>query len=124
MLLETFNVQSLLLDRDEQSDNDGDGDPDLVNFRDIDENITLWQPFAQAQLRLTEKFTLNAGLHTQYSSLNKQFVLEPRAAVNYTIFPNHSINLGYGLHHQSLSTRPAKFTFPNSSGEQGDIETV
>ncbi|MDC6365415.1 MULTISPECIES: TonB-dependent receptor [Flavobacteriaceae] len=102
VLLETFNVQSLLLDRDEQSDNDGDGDPDLVNFRDIDENITLWQPFAQGQLRVTEKFTLNAGLHTQYSSLNKQFVLEPRAAINYAIFPNHSINLGYGLHHQSI----------------------
>ena len=102
MLLETFNVQSLLLDRDEQPDNDGDGDPDLVNFRDIDENITLWQPFAQGRLRVTEKFTLNAGLHTQYSSLNKQFVLEPRAAINYAIFPNHNINLGYGLHHQSI----------------------
>lgn len=102
LLLETFNVQSLLLDRTEQEDNNGDGDPDLVNFRDIDENITLWQPFVQGQLRLTEKLTLNAGLHTQYSSLNSQFVWEPRAALNYDIFSNHSLNLGYGLHHQSI----------------------
>ena len=60
------------------------------------------QPYFQSQLRITEKLTLNAGLHTQYSTLNEQFVLEPRAAVNYSLFPNHTINLGYGIHQQSV----------------------
>lgn len=116
LLLETLNLQSLLLDRTEQADNDGDGDPDLVNFRDIDENTTLWQPYVQGQLRVTEKLTLNAGLHTQYSSLNSQFVWEPRAALNYAPFPNHTLNLGYGLHHQSIPL-PLLFLNETVNGE-------
>lgn len=116
LLFENFNVQSLLLDRNEQADNDGDGDPDLVNFRDIDENVNILQPYVQGQFRLTKKFTLNAGLHTQYSSLNEQFVFEPRAAVNYNFLPNHSINLGYGLHHQSVPL-PLLFLNENVNGE-------
>jgi hypothetical protein len=116
LLLEHFNIQSLLLDRNEQADNNGDGDPDLVNFRDIDENVSILQPYVQGQFRLTKKFTLNAGLHTQYSTLNKQFVLEPRAALNYNFLPNHTLNLGYGLHNQSVPL-PLLFLNENINGE-------
>ncbi|MGB5821771.1 MAG: TonB-dependent receptor [Saonia sp.] len=100
ILIENFGVESLLQDREEQADLDGDGDPDLFTFRDIDENLTIVQPYIQGQFRLTEKFTLNAGIHTQYSTLNEQFVWEPRGAITYAVAPNHSINFGYGLHHQ------------------------
>lgn len=103
LLVENFNVQSLLQDRNEQADNNGDGNPDLFTFRDIDENLSVLQPYVQGQLRLTEKLTINAGLHAQYSTLNKQFVIEPRAALNFNVLPNHTINMGYGLHHQNTS---------------------
>lgn len=116
LLVEAFNVQSLLLDRTEQADNNADGDPDLVTFRDIDENIALWQPYVQGQFRVTEKLTFNAGLHAQYSSLNSQWVWEPRAAINYSPFHNHIFNLGYGLHHQSVSL-PLLFLNENVNGE-------
>lgn len=116
LLVEAFNVQSLLLDRTEQADNNADGDPDLVTFRDIDENIALWQPYVQGQFRITEKLTFNAGLHAQYSSLNSQWVWEPRAAINYSPFPNHIFNMGYGLHHQSVSL-PLLFLNENVNGE-------
>ena len=102
LLVENFNVQSLLQDRNEQADSDGDGDPDLFTFRDIDNNLSIFQPFAQGQFRITESLTLNAGLHGQYGTVNEQFVIEPRAAVNYNFLPNHAINLGYGLHHQPI----------------------
>ncbi|MEO0525960.1 MAG: TonB-dependent receptor [Bacteroidota bacterium] len=100
LLVENFNVESLLQDREEQPDLNSDGDPDLFTFRDIDESLNIIQPYIQGQFRLTEKFTLNAGLHAQYSTLNEQFVWEPRGALNYTISPNQSVSFGYGLHHQ------------------------
>lgn len=101
-LVENFGVKSLLRDRNEQADNNGDGDPDFFTFRDIDENVLLFQPYIQGRFRLSEKFTLNAGLHAQYSNLNGQFALEPRAALSYQLAPDHTMNLGYGLHQQSI----------------------
>ncbi|WP_422857921.1 TonB-dependent receptor [Flagellimonas sp. S174] len=102
VLLENFNVELTNSDRNEQPDNDGDGDPDLFTFLDVDESFSIIQPYVQSQFRLTEKLTLDAGLHAQYASLNEQFVLEPRAALNFQIAPNHKINFGYGLHHQNV----------------------
>ena len=115
LLVENFNIQNLLLDRNEQPDNNNDGDPDLTRFRDISENMALYQPFIHAQYRLTETITLNAGLHSQYSGLNKQFALGPRAAFSYNFLPNHSINLGYGLHYQNVPL-PLLFLNENVNG--------
>lgn len=103
VLVENIGVTSLLRDRTEQPDLNNDGDPDIFTFRDIDENLTIFQPFIQGQFRLTEKITLNTGLHGQYSSLNEQFVLEPRAGLNYKVSQNHRLSFGYGLHHQPVS---------------------
>ena len=102
VLVENTNVVSLVKDREMQPDTDNDGDPDVFTFRDIDENITLVQPYVQTQFRFTKKLTFNAGLHGQYSTLNEQFVLEPRAAFSYAISPKHNLNIGYGLHHQNV----------------------
>lgn len=115
VLAENFGVESLLQDRTEQPDTDGDGNPDLFTFRDIDETVLLVQPFVQGQFRLTEKLTLNAGLHAQYSSLNEQFALEPRAALAYQIAPSHAVNIGYGLHQQQLPL-PILFLNENVNG--------
>ncbi|WP_350289838.1 TonB-dependent receptor [uncultured Croceitalea sp.] len=116
VLIENYNIQSLLLDRNEQADSNGDGDPDLITFRDIDENLSILQPYIQGQYRLTEELTLNAGLHSQYSTLNKQFALGPRAALNYNFLKNHSLNFGYGQHYQSIPL-PLLFLNENVNGE-------
>ncbi len=102
LLLENFNFQNLLLDRNEQLDTTGDGIPELVTFRDIDENLSVVQPYIQGQLRITETLTLNAGLHGQYSTLNQQFSIGPRSALSFNFASNHSINVGYGRHYQNL----------------------
>lgn len=101
-LYEVYTIKSLLEDREKQPDNNNDGDPDLFTFRDIDNSFGLFQPYIQAQFRLSEKLTLNTGMHAQYSTLNEQFVLEPRAAFNYKINPLHNISFGYGIHHQNI----------------------
>lgn len=120
VLAENFSVESLLQDRTEQPDTDGDGNPDLFTFRNIDENVLLVQPFVQTQFRLTENLTLNAGLHSQYSSLNDQFALEPRAAMTYQVAPSHTLNLGYGLHQQQL---PLPILFLNENVNGNLIQT-
>lgn len=101
-IYEMYTIKSLLEDRDKQPDHNNDGDPDLFIFRDIDNSFGLFQPYIQTQFRFSEKLTLNTGIHAQYSTLNEEFVLEPRAAVNYKINPLHNISFGYGIHHQNI----------------------
>lgn len=103
LLLENFTIESLLRTREEQEDNNGDGDRDLFTFRDADEQFSLIQPYVQGQFRLTETLTLNAGLHSLYSNLNGQFVIEPRGGLNYALSNNQTLSFGYGLHHQPIS---------------------
>ncbi|WP_062059599.1 TonB-dependent receptor [Aquimarina longa] len=115
VLVERFGVESVLRDREKQQDINGDGDPDLFTFTDIDESLSIVQPYIQGQFRLTEKLTLNTGVHSQYSSLNKQFVIEPRAGLVYKVAKNHRLNVGYGLHHQPISL-PLLFLNENVNG--------
>ena len=104
LLLENFSADLDRKQRDEQEDLNGDGDPDLTTIRSINGSYNVFQPYIQTKYRLTEKLTLNTGIHTMYSDLNKQFVVEPRASMSYRIHPKHTINLGYGLHHQNIAT--------------------
>src|SRR5690606_16934831 len=78
--------------------------------------LAIIQPYVQAQIRLTENLTLNAGVHNQFSTLNKQFTLEPRTSLSYAFLKNHSINIGYGLHYQSVPL-PILFLFEDVNGE-------
>jgi hypothetical protein len=116
ILIENFQVESLLRDRLKQPDLDGDGDPDLFTFRDIDEELSIIQPFVQSQLRLSEKIVLNTGLHAQYSTLNEQLVVEPRLGLSYTLNKKHALNIGYGIHHQPIPL-PILFLNENVNGE-------
>lgn len=103
VLLERFGVASLLRDREGIADTNGDGDPDLFSYIDSDKNLIIVQPYVQGQFRFTEKLTINTGLHSQYSTLNEQFVVEPRVGLTYKILAKHSLSLGYGLHHQPVA---------------------
>lgn len=114
-LLENFQISSVLRDREEQPDIDLDGDPDLTTFRDIDENLSIFQPYVQGQFRLTEKFTMNLGLHGQYSSLSEQFVAEPRFGLNYRANQKSTFSFGFGVHHQPVSF-PILFLSENIGG--------
>jgi hypothetical protein len=116
VLAENFGIESLQRDREKQPDANGDGDPDLFTFTDIDENLSIIQPYIQGQFRLTEKLTLNAGLHGQYSTLNEQFVFEPRVGLSYKVNQNHRFSFGYGLHHQSVPL-PLLFLNEDVNGE-------
>ncbi|UII74519.1 TonB-dependent receptor [Flagellimonas sp. HMM57] len=120
ILVENFGLESLLRDREEQPDTDGDGDPDFATVRDVDETFAIVQPYLQGRFRLTESITLNAGLHNLYSSLNEQFVFEPRAGIKYNFSSSQTLSFGYGLHHQPA---PLPLLFINESINGEAIQT-
>jgi hypothetical protein len=92
VIAELFHLNNYLRDREAR--------PDWVTLRDFNGNLGLLQAYAQTQYRLTEKLTLNGGLHTQYLTFNDTWAVEPRLAVNYHLTENQALNLGYGLHSQ------------------------
>lgn len=74
--------------------------PDWFTFYGFDDNTLLYQAYVQSQYKLNSKFTLNTGLHAQNLSINDNWVVEPRLALNYDLNDNNIISIGYGLHHQ------------------------
>lgn len=61
----------------------------------------LFQPYVQWKYRITEKLTLNAGLHAQWLTLNENSrSIEPRAGLSYQLAPKQMLSMGYGEHSQ------------------------
>ncbi|SHG51925.1 TonB-dependent receptor [Flagellimonas flava] len=117
---ERLTLDYINQDREEQPDFDGDGFSDLTTLIDTNESLSLIQPFVQSQFRLTEKLTLNAGIHGLYSDLNQQFVAEPRAGLSFQATDNHRFSLGYGQHSQNT---PAPILFLNETVGGIDVQT-
>lgn len=61
---------------------------------------SLAQAYAQAKYKLSERLTLNAGLHSQRFFLNNATSVEPRMGLKYNLQKNSTLNFGYGLHAQ------------------------
>jgi hypothetical protein len=89
---EIFNVKNSVVDREAR--------PDWVTLRDFNGNVGLLQAYAQSQYRLSQRFTMNTGLHGQFFEFNNSWAVEPRLALNFHLTENQRINLGYGLHSQ------------------------
>jgi hypothetical protein len=67
---------------------------------DYNSGTNLAQAFAHLKYQVTEKLTINTGIHSQYFFLNGSKSLEPRLGMIYSLNAKSSINLGYGLHAQ------------------------
>lgn len=87
-------------------------------------NTFLLQPYLQYQYRITEKLTINTGLHFQYLALNGSASLEPRLGIKYQINEINSISFGYGLHSMmapiatyftTVEISPGTYITPNDS---------
>lgn len=63
-------------------------------------DATTIQLFSQWNYRMTEKFTLNTGLHYLHLIDNKTSSLEPRASLKYELNDRQSVSFGYGMHGQ------------------------
>ena len=92
-------------DRDDESqipDENNDSIPDFfLTFIDLDDSYQIHQAYAQFENKLTDDFSITAGLHSQYHSYTEAFVVEPRAAVSWQVSTNNRFSLAYGLHAQA-----------------------
>ncbi len=114
---ERLSLLSNVRDREGNPDLDMDGLPDWQQVRDVDGELSIYQPFVQTKYKLNERLTFNGGLHAQYLQLNEDFILEPRAALNYSLTEKSSVNFGYG-HHSQVQPLPILFFLsPNDEGE-------
>lgn len=101
VLLQLQHLETGVDTRERIPDYNGDGLPDWVALRDFTGNFLMTEAYAQAQYRLTNRLTLNTGVHGQYFDLTEDWAVEPRVALNWQVAPRSRINLGYGLHHQA-----------------------
>jgi hypothetical protein len=77
------------------------GTVDVVHV-DQSGDVNLTQGYIQWKYRINARFTSNIGLHAQYLDVNNQAVVEPRVGLRYALNAKSSVNMGYGLHHQTL----------------------
>jgi len=96
-----------------------ENEPDWRVARNFDDNLNLYQAYAQSQFRPNEKITLNTGVHLQYLDLSESFAIEPRFAVNRHLSSTKTLSLAYGLHNQM---QPLPIYFFETTNQQGVIE--
>jgi hypothetical protein len=58
------------------------------------------QAFTQWNYRVTDRLTLNSGIHFLSLFDNQTYSIEPRASVKYDLPAQQSLSIGYGLHGQ------------------------
>jgi len=60
----------------------------------------LWQPYVNWSSELSEKWMLNAGLHSAFFGFNNSRSLEPRLSLEWLPAYGHRVTIAYGLHSQ------------------------
>ncbi|GBL35272.1 hypothetical protein EMGBS15_08670 [Filimonas sp.] len=90
---------------------------DYKQIWDYNSSTNLAQAFAHIKYNLTEKLTINAGIHAQLFSLNNAKAVEPRVGIIYNATTNSSLNFGYGLHSQM---QPINVYFLQSTDANGN----
>lgn len=70
-----------------------------INLEILDWNHSL---FAQTNYRMTELFSLQAGLRANYWILSEKLSWDPRLAIRYQFQDNITLKAAWGVFHQSL----------------------
>ena len=78
--------------------------PDWTQIWDFKDYTSLLQGYAQIKYSFTEKLTLNAGLHSQFLTLNNSKSIEPRAGLKYQVNEKNIFSAGVGVHSQMQPT--------------------
>ncbi|MEI6184938.1 MAG: TonB-dependent receptor [Bacteroidota bacterium] len=79
-------------------------------------NTNLAQIYAETKYNISEKLTLNTGLHAQQLFLNNSSSIEPRLGLKYDLTNNSSLSFGYGLHSQMQPINVYFLQTQNSNG--------
>ena len=79
-------------------------------------NTFLIQPYLQFRFQLSPKWTINAGLHAMFLTLNNTNSIEPRLGIKYQLTTKSSISLAYGLHSSMVPIGSYFTQFPSFIG--------
>ena len=79
------------------SEHDGEPLEEKINTKG---HTSTRQAFTQWQYKVSNDFTVNAGLHYLHLALNNTSSVEPRLSAKWNISHKSSLALGYGLHSQ------------------------
>ncbi len=69
-------------------------------LHDAKKNSTLIKGFVEWQHRFSDILRFTGGVYSQYYTLNKDWIAEPRAGLRWDVNARHSLSVGSGLHSQ------------------------
>lgn len=81
---------------------------------DSRETVILLQPYAQMKYRFSDRFFITGGLHIQYSSVNRDLTVEPRAGASCKTGTKGNLSFGAGLHSQTLPSYMYFYRLPSA----------
>lgn len=58
---------------------------------------SLLSAYSSSIFHLSDKWTITAGINSQWFTLNNHFTIEPRLGLKWQFSPSQSLSLGYGL---------------------------
>ncbi len=70
----------------------------LVTVVDESGFSSLVSGYTQSSIRFSERITVNAGLNTQWFTLNDRYTLEPRIGATFQLDSTKTLGVAYGLH--------------------------
>ena len=73
---------------------------EMIDYSNSKGNSYLFQAYTQSKYDIGRNILVNIGVHTQYFLLNKEYSIEPRAGLKYTINSKNILSFGYGNHSQ------------------------
>lgn len=73
-------------------------DDQFKTFLETKDNAETFQIYGQWKHSFNEKWILNAGVHSMYFSLNKNYSVEPRLGLKWKFTEGQSLSFGAGLH--------------------------
>jgi len=90
--------------------NGRDDDDVFKTFLQNDGYADVWQAYGQWKYKISEDWTLNAGLHGMYFQFNDNYSIEPRFGLRWNFTEGQSLSFGAGLHSrlEDMSTYMAR----------------
>ncbi len=95
-----FNINYLFYNLDLNATIYDDVPETFHNFVKEDGNSQHIQFYSQSKYNLSYSFSVNAGFHAEFLSLNDNFTIDPRLGFNWEFLPDQTISFGYGKHSQ------------------------
>ncbi|CAM3795002.1 TonB-dependent receptor [Sphingobacterium prati] len=84
-------------------------------------NTSTYDAFAQLKTELSDRLTLNTGLHANYFALSKSWTAEPRLGLNWKVAADQTISFGTGLYNR---LEPLSYYFAKSGTGQNTTDNT